>query len=188
MLAADAMPLAALVDLVNGWGTLPRVAAGEQGLPYPPQAELVRQLTLPNAALRRVTTSRLTAVADAVFPVFAAESPADRARLVSGLLADSGVRPALRLADGRVEEAWETTVDHALPAAAAAALYEQLRGHDPGRLGTCRGDRCSDVYVDASPGAHRRFCSVKCQNRARVAAFRRRRNTARSVASATGEA
>jgi len=30
-------------------------------------------------------------------------------------------------------------------------------------------------YIDASPGGQRRFCSVTCQNRARVAAWRQRR-------------
>ena len=63
----------------------------------------------------------------------------------------------------------------ALLAAAAVTLHTQLVEHDPERLGTCASTRCGDVFVDASPGAHRRFCSVTCQNRERVAAFRRRR-------------
>ena len=36
-------------------------------------------------------------------------------------------------------------------------------------------DQCADVYVDASPTHDRRYCSVTCQNRARVAAYRARR-------------
>ncbi|MFI1676368.1 CGNR zinc finger domain-containing protein [Streptomyces sp. NPDC020607] len=43
------------------------------------------------------------------------------------------------------------------------------------RIGIRTGGHCADVYVDQSPGGRRRFCSVTCQNRARVAAFRSRR-------------
>jgi predicted RNA-binding Zn ribbon-like protein len=51
----------------------------------------------------------------------------------------------------------------------------QLAEHDPQRLGTCAARGCGDAFVDTSPGAHRRFCSVTCQSRERVAAFRRRK-------------
>ncbi|WP_425554615.1 CGNR zinc finger domain-containing protein [Kribbella sancticallisti] len=44
-------------------------------------------------------------------------------------------------------------------------------------MGTCAADGCADVYIDVSARAHRRFCSVTCQNRTRVAAFRRRQST-----------
>ncbi|WP_374119541.1 CGNR zinc finger domain-containing protein [Streptomyces sp. RKAG290] len=47
-------------------------------------------------------------------------------------------------------------------------------------MGTCAGERCVDVYIDQSPGGRRRFCSVTCQNRTRVAAFRSRRAAASS--------
>jgi predicted RNA-binding Zn ribbon-like protein len=77
---------------------------------------------------------------------------------------------------GRLRAGW--LVDdprHAVLAAAAVTLRAQLSGHPGQRLGTCTGRRCADVYVDTSPGGRRRFCSIPCQNRARVAAFRSRR-------------
>ena len=63
----------------------------------------------------------------------------------------------------------------ALLAAAALTLRHQLAHHDPDRLGVCSGQRCADAYIDASPRQSRRFCSVTCQNRARVAAWRQRK-------------
>jgi len=65
----------------------------------------------------------------------------------------------------------------ALPAAAALTLRHQLAGHDAARVGVCCGRRCADAYIDASPGGRRRFSSVTCQNRARVAAWRQRRGS-----------
>ena len=61
-----------------------------------------------------------------------------------------------------------------LTAAAALTLRDQLATRDPDRIGTCTGRRCADAYIDASPAGQRRFCSVTCQNRARVAAWRER--------------
>ena len=97
------------------------------------------------------------------------------------MLAESGVRPAVDLAGGQPSETWRVDDPRqALLAAAALTLRHQLAGHDPARVGVCNGRRCSgqhcaDAYIDASPGGQRRFCSVTCQNRARVAAWRRRR-------------
>jgi predicted RNA-binding Zn ribbon-like protein len=65
----------------------------------------------------------------------------------------------------------------ALLAAAALTLRHQLAQHDPDRIGVCTGRNCADAYIDASPAGQRRFCSVTCQNRARVAAWRQRRHT-----------
>ena len=101
----------------------------------------------------------------------------ERVGLVTGLLAGTGVRPSLYLADDRPGETWlvEDT-RQALPAAAALTLRHHLAGHDPARVGVCSGRRCADAYIDTSPGGQRRFCSVTCQNRARVAAWRQRRS------------
>lgn len=78
-------------------------------------------------------------------------------------------------ADGRVRESWSVDdPDRAGLAAAALALRAHLAAH-PGRLGVCADEKCADVYADASPAGHRRFCSLTCQNRTRTAAFRRRR-------------
>ena len=50
------------------------------------------------------------------------------------------------------------------------------------RLGTCDAARCTNVYVDTSPNASRRYCSDRCSSRANVAAYRaRQRATAASA-------
>ena len=177
------MPMALLVDLVNGWGTAPRAAA--DGREAPPPAWLAERYGVPVALERgadrlqpvfAADPTALARVADRLYPVFAADGAGEQAALVSDLLARTGVRPALGAAGGRVTAAWLVPRERdALLAAAAVGLRAQLAEHGPDRLGTCADVRCGDAYVDASPGGHRRFCSVTCQNRARVAAFRRRR-------------
>lgn len=43
------------------------------------------------------------------------------------------------------------------------------------RLGTCKAPDCDRVFLDVSKNASRRFCSTRCQNRVKAAAFRHRR-------------
>jgi len=110
--------------------------------------------------------------------IFTAAGAAERARLVTDLMTSSRISPALGVAGGRIRPEWLVPrARDAVLAAATVTLHTQLVEHDPERLGTCASARCGDVFVDASPGAHRRFCSVTCQNRERVAAFRRRRKS-----------
>jgi predicted RNA-binding Zn ribbon-like protein len=173
MVVVSELSLVGLVALVNGWGTTPRTEAGEQDLPFPDLEELA-ELLGPRAAgpLRHAA---LVEVADQIYPVFAAATPTQRVRRTARLLNESGVRPTLTAAADGVRAAW--TVDHAgdaLLAAAAVTLRQHLEDRDGERLGTCAAIRCADVYVDASPVGQRRYCSITCQNRTRVAAFRRR--------------
>jgi predicted RNA-binding Zn ribbon-like protein len=63
-----------------------------------------------------------------------------------------------------------------------AALAEMIGDGEARRLGTCERPGCGRVYVDVSKNASRRFCSLTCQNRVKVATFRERagkRRTAR---------
>jgi len=168
------MTLPMLVDLVNGWGTVPRARADDRA--RPPIAELLDGHAVSPALAATCTDSLLERVADALYAVFAASGATERARLVTALLTRSGVRPALAVAPDRLRPSWR--VPHArdaLLAAAAVALRDQLAEHGAERLGTCASTRCGDAFVDVSPGGRRRFCSVTCQSRERVAAFRRRR-------------
>jgi predicted RNA-binding Zn ribbon-like protein len=192
----EAMAVPMLVDLVNGWGTVPRARAADR--PLASRAALVEAYAAPDEpvahcideavarvahgtddALARVahgTDDDLVRVADELYAVFAAAEAEERARLVTALLARCDVRPAARAVDGRIRPTWRVArQEDALLAAGGVALRAQLAEHHPARLGTCESRSCGDVFVDASPGAHRRFCSVTCQNRERVAAFRRRR-------------
>jgi predicted RNA-binding Zn ribbon-like protein len=180
--AVSPMPLSSVVDLVNGWGSTPRSEAGEHDLPYPSLDGLTGRLGVGSAALDQVTDEALAEVADLLHPVFSTADRGARADSLNGLLSCTDVRPALGLAGDHLHAAW-TVEDprHVVLAAAAVALRGHLADH-PGepssdRLGVCEGRRCADVFVDGSPGGRRRFCSVTCQNRARVAAFRSRRST-----------
>jgi predicted RNA-binding Zn ribbon-like protein len=163
------MPLPLLVDLVNGWGNVPRAKGGARK--RPPIAAIAERL--PASELSAATLER---VADRLYPVFAADGAAERARVVTDLLTSCQVQPALGADGDRIRASWLVPrKGDALLAAAAVALHHQLVEHEPERLGTCASTSCGDAFADASPGAHRRFCSVTCQNRERVAAFRRRR-------------
>jgi predicted RNA-binding Zn ribbon-like protein len=54
----------------------------------------------------------------------------------------------------------------------------------PTRLGICDASPCTNVYVDTSPNASRRYCSDRCSSRANVAAYRARQKETRAAASA----
>ncbi|GAA3513875.1 hypothetical protein GCM10022220_61690 [Actinocatenispora rupis] len=167
----EPMPLASLVTLVNEWGTRPREVAGEQTRPYPAVAGL--DLGVPSGI--DSDDRALTRLADRIYPVFAATGGRERTELLTALLRASGVRPVVHLADGRPAAGWSVTAPrYAIAAAATLALRDHLARYGGARLGTCAGRDCADVYVDASPTQDRRYCSVTCQNRARVAAYRAR--------------
>jgi predicted RNA-binding Zn ribbon-like protein len=164
------MPMPLLVDLVNGWGSVPRAKGGARR--RPPIAAFAERH---GAAGAGFTDAALERVADRLYPVFAADGAAERARLVTDLLTSCGVQPALGVHGELIRAEWVVPRKRdALLAATAVALHGQLVEHEPERLGTCASTSCGDAFADASPGAHRRFCSVTCQNRERVAAFRRR--------------
>jgi hypothetical protein len=170
-----------LVWLVNEWGSAPRSAAGEDGAPYPDTGLLAALLAgsgVPACPPELLNDRSLGQLADRLHPVFTAADPGERVALVAGMLEETGVRPALALAGGRPGATWRVgDPRQALAAAAALTLREHLAGHDPARLGVCSGRRCADAYIDTSPAGRRRFCSVTCQNRARIAAWRQRRGS-----------
>lgn len=168
------MPLTTLVELVNGWGTEPRRAGARSGVPA--LTDFVHRAGVPHSVAGGMTDAALQDFAETIFPIFAADPP-DRVTGVAGLLSTVSVRPDVAVEKGRVLATWTVARRQALLGAAALALRAQLVEHDPARLGICVDGGCADVYIDTSPGAHRRFCSVTCQSRARVARFRRRQRT-----------
>jgi hypothetical protein len=175
----DAMSLPVLVELVNGWAGVARHADGRDGAAYPRIADLADQLGVPASVGAALTDRDLASTADRLHPVFAASDAARRARLVTECLDETGIRPSLRVLDAELRRGWSVSDERAaVLGASAVALREFLVDHGPDRLGVCTGQRCADVYVDASPGGRRRFCSVACQNRTRLAAFRGRRAAA----------
>ena len=156
------LPIDQLVALVNDWGTQPR-ETGRRSAPEHTGAG---------------SPAQAIAVADRVHAVFATADAAGRAAAVTAMLEETGVRPELAATGDALTPSWRVPRRRdALLASAALALRDHLAAHS-GRLGTCADRQCADVYVDASPAGRRRFCSLTCQNRARVAAFRQHRRAA----------
>ena len=155
------MAIAALVALVNDWGSRPR-QVGHRDQPETGPGE----------------TPVAIAVADRVHEIFTSDDAAGRAAAVTAMLAEADVRPGLIAeADGLTASWWVPREPDALLASAALALRDHLAAR-PERLGVCHDRHCADVYVDTSPAGHRRFCSLTCQNRSRAATFRERRRRA----------
>jgi predicted RNA-binding Zn ribbon-like protein len=155
------MQIAALVTLINGWGSRPREVGHRQ---QPADASQDQQVAV--------------AVADRLHAIFTDGDPASRATAVTAMLTESAVRPQLAFAADALTATWHVPRrQDALMASAALAVRDQLATH-PDRLGICHDRHCADVYVDASPAGHRRFCSLTCQNRSRVASFRERKRRA----------
>jgi hypothetical protein len=182
LISVSALPLELVVVLVNEWGSAPRLAAGEQESPYPDFGALIATRGLEfTAAAKDAGDDELTAVADALYPVFAAPNDDTVVTRLNDVLDRSGSHPRLARAGGMLEEAWATDTSRQILSAAALSLYRQLLDWgDARRLGTCAAARCADVYVDSSSAAQKRFCSLLCQNRNRVAAFRARRGGRKS--------
>jgi predicted RNA-binding Zn ribbon-like protein len=63
----------------------------------------------------------------------------------------------------------------------AAGLAELIGDGEAQRLGTCERPDCGRVFVDVSKNASRRFCSLNCQNRVKVATFRKRAGMRRAA-------
>jgi predicted RNA-binding Zn ribbon-like protein len=120
---------------------------------------------------------RLAAHLRAVFEAAGAGETDTAAALVNELLAASPAPPHLAKEAGR----WRLH-HHPLDAAlvpmwvaiCAEGLARLIGGDAADRLGVCSAPACDRVFVDGSKNASRRFCSTTCQNRVKVAAFRRR--------------
>ncbi|WP_121256619.1 CGNR zinc finger domain-containing protein [Nocardioides ferulae] len=114
-------------------------------------------------------------------PVFEA-SAADDAQQVVDLLNELLVRhpitPRIASHDGQDL--------HLHAASKSASVAELLMGEalmglaslvidlGPTRMGVCAATPCTNVFVDTSPNASRRYCSDRCSSRANVAAYRAR--------------
>jgi predicted RNA-binding Zn ribbon-like protein len=121
----------------------------------------------------------LAAASDRLHVVLGEPDPARRAGRINDYLTETGVRPTLRAVRGELRRGWTVSEPRAaVLGAATITLREFFAEHSPGRLGVCAGQRCADVYADTSPAGRRRFCSVTCQNRTRLAAYRRRQSKA----------
>jgi hypothetical protein len=168
-------PLALVVDLVNGWSGIVRRESGQAGDPYPDQMAMYRAHSWEGSPAE---DGQVAAVADRIHRVFAGATADERRTALNQAV--TAVAPTPQLAsDGPV---WsDIGAQHQLEAALLLALVEHARTDpDLARLGACAADHCVDAYVDTTRATTRRFCSLTCQNRTRVATFRRRTHDAAS--------
>jgi predicted RNA-binding Zn ribbon-like protein len=123
-------------------------------------------------------------------PVYEASAEGDGATVVD-LLNDLMVRYPItpRISDHagdlHIHAASKTqTVAELLVGEALIGLAFLVCDVGPTRLGICDASPCTNVYVDTSPNASRRYCSDRCSSRANVAAYRARQKETRAAASA----
>jgi predicted RNA-binding Zn ribbon-like protein len=104
-------------------------------------------------------------------------APSRSRRTATGSTPPRDVRDPSPAARGRHGHA-ERHVDAVLAALACDCL-ELVAGPDGERLRRCDGERCTRLFVDRSRGGRRRWCDMKgCGDRAKAAAYRRRRHEA----------
>lgn len=167
MPAVPGVPLSWIVDLVNGYGRVPREVAGESAHPYP---ALTGAAPSPAQQLER---RELVELADALWPAFNQHEPATQAATLNGLLTAGALMPGLDT-DGIVHWSTEHRSTREVTAAACAiALFSEVERGGWHQLGVCDGTDCVDVHVHER-GRRRRYCSTICLNRARVRAYRAR--------------
>lgn len=155
-----------VVGFVNAWAPEALETAGTP--PTDPRiAEGRRTHRIPGA-----TEAEQERLATRLHEVFRGDTAVDRRSALNGLLDDVSLSPGV----GAHGQEWRVANESDMGLAGLiAALWDHAASDmDLARLGTCAGERCIDAYHDATHAHTRRFCSLTCQNRAKVAAYRRR--------------
>jgi predicted RNA-binding Zn ribbon-like protein len=154
-----------VVGIVNAWSPRAHAAAGTQpevtdglgrgGDGHPPVAGSV-------AGLGRV--------ANRLHEVFVGDAD-HRLSVLNELI--QRVRPVpVVTPDG---PAWLVRAEDAGMAELVLALWAHAASDSSfERLGICNGGHCVDAFVDRTRAGSRRYCSLTCQNRSKVAAYRSR--------------
>lgn len=165
-MSVEPVPIPWLLALVNAYAARPRIAAGEEHLPYPALPEPVGSAGL--------DVQELVGLADQLWPVFGGPTDAERADRLNALLDRSALSPRVDPAGGTGWTSGATGPAAVAMAGCAVALLAAVREHGWTLLGACAGDDCVDVYLATSARGGRRYCSSTCLNRARVRAYRSR--------------
>lgn len=172
----EAVPTVAsewLVLFVNGYSPQARAAAGDDAVP----AEAADEAQCAPSAL--ATAAEKEQLAGRLWQVFNGPARELQVEVLDALVVDSRLTPFVD-AGGRLT--WNAPFESAagrLAAACTACLVDAVATLGWGRLGTCGGRDCLDVYLDRAGRAPRRYCSPTCLNRAKVRAFRARRGASR---------
>lgn len=157
-----------LVLLVNGYSPQAQATAGDDAVP-PEQADRDQP-----ALASAVTGVEKVQLAKELWRVFTGPTLAGQVAALDALVATSRLEPHIDTAGHLV---WTTPLDSTvgqLTASSTVCLIEAITTYGWGRLGTCDGRDCVDVYLDRAGRARRRYCSATCLNRAKVRAFRSR--------------
>ncbi len=157
-----------LIQLVNGYATEPRAAAGESAFPYPDLDS--QQLDIVPA----VSEQDRVGVADRLWPLFEELEPVNRSARLNALLTASALTPQLDASGATRWHSSRTDPAALLTAGCAAALLAAVNGHGWQRLGVCAGTDCVNIFIDQQRRTARRYCSPTCLNRARIRAHRAR--------------
>ncbi|MDJ0344363.1 ABATE domain-containing protein [Streptomyces sp. H10-C2] len=155
---------ARLTEWLYGSGLVP------SGTPVPADAAWLGRFLALRDVLRRVVTAQLGATRDGA-------APADISRLNAAALAAPPAPSARPAPDGSLVRTLAAEPDCAALLAAVARDAVDLLTDPAARsqLRQCEGESCSLIYLDASRGRRRRWCSSEiCGNRERVARHRRR--------------
>lgn len=168
MTPVDPVAASWLVRLVNGYSPQAHAAAGVDAVP-PEEADRDQP-----ALAGRATATEKAQLAERLWHVFAGPVLQSQIDALDALIDHSRLAPHI---DTQGCLAWSTAHSSAvdqLRAACTVCLIEAITAHGWGRLGTCDGRNCVDVYLDVARRAPRRYCSPTCLNRAKVRAFRSR--------------
>lgn len=115
--------------------------------------------------------------------VFGAESTEAAVALLDRYLTDAAITAGLKTAADGVA-CWSFTGGRTgiavLRTRLLTALAGQLIRHGTTRMGVCQAAPCNCVYIDRSRARTRRYCCDQCNDRASIAAYRRRQSAKRN--------
>lgn len=170
------------VDLINDYGSAPRIAAGRGDEAPGDLRAFLRAHLLDDNGVTDADTTAATELADRLHEVFTAEDAAQAVAVLNAELARTGPLPQI---SGHDDTDWhlhyhptDTAPVERLAAIAAMGLATALVTGGLRRFGRCDGVACRDVYVDTSRNNRRRFCGDGCANLAHVTAHRARQRDA----------
>lgn len=159
--------LETVIKLINDWSPTVLEAARK---PHPQSwDQVVDNRGQPVAS----SAEDLRQLADRLYRVFASDSPHARRVALNEMIAEAAPLPIAEAAG----PGWVVDDERKRGRAALALALWLHATSDPDlqRLGICSRQNCVDAFVDTTQGLSRKYCSLTCQNRVKVAAFRRRR-------------
>ena len=158
--------LDAVVEFITAWSPEALEIAGTPaGSPEIAEARRSHRLDELNVAEAEQLATRL-------HRVFLGATPPKRREALNDLIARLSPCPAT----GAGGHEWRVSDGSQVETARLVMALWDHAGADPEleRLGTCAWDRCIDAFHDSTQAHTRKFCSLTCQNRAKVAAYRSR--------------